>query len=263
MPDDSAGVGDLAERVEAYMIKAVRERKLETSWSNPNPEYETALQRYVRAVLDASRPNPFLGEFHAFVAALARPGAVTSLAQLVLKLTVPGVPDIYQGGESWDFSLVDPDNRRPVEWDVRRGILDQIGTTRPADLAANWHDGREKLFVTHRLMGLRRTHPDLFAEGDYQPLEVVGDNSNHLCAFARTHQAASLVVAVPRLVYRLYRGGEAADWGAAEVVLPPGDAWRDAFTRSSLDGRARASAAELFADFPVAVLIGETRGNEP
>ena len=99
------------------MIKAVRERKLETSWSNPNAEYEAALSRYVRGALDASRLNPFLADFHAFVTAAARNAAITSLAQLTLKLTVPGVPDIYQGGELWDFSLVDPDNRRPVDWE--------------------------------------------------------------------------------------------------------------------------------------------------
>ncbi len=147
------------------MIKAVRERKLETSWSNPNADYEAALQRYVRAVLDGSRPNPFLAEFHAFVGGFARHGAITALAQLVLKLTVPGVPDIYQGGELWDFSLVDPDNRRPVDWDRRRGLLEEVAAMHPRDLAADWQDGREKLFVTHRLLALRRAHPKLFADG--------------------------------------------------------------------------------------------------
>ncbi len=134
-PDDVAAVDALAERIAAYMVKAARERKLETSWSNPNPDYEAALERYVRGALDASRPNPFLAEFHAFVAGLARDGAITSLAQLVLKLSVPGVPDIYQGGELWDFSLVDPDNRRPVDWAARRALLAKIGEARAGDLA--------------------------------------------------------------------------------------------------------------------------------
>ena len=257
-PDDVNGVASLAERIEAYMIKAARERKLETSWSNPNAEYEAALARYLRAVLDAARPNPFLAEFHAFVAGLGRQGAITALAQLVLKLTVPGVPDIYQGSELWDFSLVDPDNRRPVDWDARRALLAEMGEARAGDLAADWQDGREKLFVTHRLLALRRAYPQLFAAGDHQPVEAVGERSGHLCAFARSHRGSSLVVAVPRLVHQLHRGGESADWGAAEILLPPYGAWRDVFTGRQIDRRRRVGAAALFADFPVSVLIGET-----
>ncbi len=239
------------------MIKAVRERKLETSWSNPNAEYETALSRYVRGVLDASRLNPFVADFHAFVTAAARAAAITSLAQLTLKLTVPGVPDIYQGNELWDFSLVDPDNRRPVDWAARRALLEETDRARPADLARNWHDGREKLFATRRLLALRRVHPDLFREGDYQPLEASGERSQHLCVFARKHRDLSLVVAVPRLVHQLRRGGETAEWGDTEIALPPNSVWQDIFDRHRLDRHDRVSAAELFAGFPVAVLIGE------
>ena len=135
--------------------------------------------------------------------AVARAGAITSLAQLALKLTVPGVPDIYQGGELWDFSLVDPDNRRPVDWARRQALLDEIDTARPADLATHWQDGREKLFTARRLLTLRRIHPELFAAGDYQPLEILGGRSQHLCAFARNLDDMSLVVAVPRLVHQL------------------------------------------------------------
>ena len=256
--DDLAAMNSLAERMEAHMIKAARERKLETSWSNPNADYEAALQRYVRSVLDGSRPNPFLAEFHAFVGAIARHGAITALAQLVLKLTVPGVPDIYQGSELWDFSLVDPDNRRPVDWGARVALLKKLERMRPRDLAADWQDGREKLYVTHRLLALRCAHPRLFAEGDYRPIEVAGDRSSHLCALARSHEGVSLVAAVPRLTYQLYRGGEAADWAEAEIVLPTAGTWRDVFTGRRLDQGDRVAAAGLFADFPVSVLIGGT-----
>jgi (1->4)-alpha-D-glucan 1-alpha-D-glucosylmutase len=256
--EDSDGLHSLAKRVEAYMIKAVRERKLETSWSNPHADYEAALQRYVRAVLDGSRPNPFLTEFHAFVSRVSRHGAITALAQLVLKLTVPGVPDIYQGGELWDFSLVDPDNRRPVDWGTRRALLETVAGAQPRDLASDWQDGREKLFITHRLLALRRAHPRLFDEGDYRPVEVAGDRSGHLCALARSHDGVSLVAAVPRLTHQLYRGGEGADWGESEIVLPPGGTWRDVFTGRRLDQQDRVAAAELFSEFPVSVLIGET-----
>jgi (1->4)-alpha-D-glucan 1-alpha-D-glucosylmutase len=255
-PDDLAGIESLAERVDAYMIKAVRERKLETSWSTPSAAYEAGVNRFVRGVLDPSRLNPFLADFHGFVAALSRPGAITSLSQLVLKLTVPGVPDIYQGGELWDFSLVDPDNRQPVDWGSRAALLAQLDKARPADLAPYWQDGREKLFTAARLLALRRAHPDLFAGGDYQPLDVVGERSRHVCAFARRNGEAALVVAVPRLVHQLLRGGETADWGDAAVALPSGGGWQDIFTLRRLDDGERVAAAELFADFPVAVLIG-------
>ena len=196
------------------MVKAVRERKLESSWSNPNAEYEAALQRFVRGVLDASRPNPFLAEFHGFLAAIAREGAITSLSQLVLKLTVPGVPDIYQGGELWDFSLVDPDNRRPVDWQERGALLETTEAARPGDLAPDWQDGREKLFATRCLLALRATRPALFAAGDYQPLDCAGDRSHHLCAFSRSHAGSVLVVAVPRLVHQLFAAAARRPIGA-------------------------------------------------
>ena len=261
-PSDSAGVEGLANRMAVYMTKAARERKLETSWSNPNAEYEAALERFVRTVLDASRPNPFLAEFHDFVAGLAREGAIAALAQLVLKLTVPGVPDIYQGGELWDFSLVDPDNRRPVDWRMRRALLDEMAAMQPTDLSRQWHDGREKLFVICHLLALRGVHPQLFAAGSYQPIEAAGGQSAHLCAFIRSHQGISLIVVVPRLVHQLYRGGAVADWGAAQIVLPSGGAWQDTFTGRRIDGHDRVAIADLFADFPVSVLIGETGDEE-
>ena len=256
--DDQAGVKNLSERLDAYMIKAAREAKLQTSWSNPDPDYEAALQHFVRGALDATRPNPFLAEFAAFVARLERPAAITSLAQLVLKLTVPGVPDTYQGGELWDFSLVDPDNRRPIDWDTRRALLNEIAGRRAVELARDWQDGREKLFVTHRLLTLRRDHPDLFAAGDYQPIEAAGGQGRHLCAFARSHGGERIVVAVPRLLWRLCRGDAGIDWGTAELPLPPEGAWRNVFTGLCLGRQERVAAAVLFADFPVCVLFDDT-----
>jgi len=212
----------------------------------------TGLQRFVGNALDASRPNLFLADFHDLVALLAPLGAISSLSQLVLKLTVPGVPDIYQGGELWDFSLVDPDNRRPVDWDARRGLLEAIGEDCVANTAAHWQDGRAKLFVTRKLLALRRSHPELLTDGDYQPLEVAGRSSEHLCAFMRSRGEARLVIAVPRLVHRLYRDG-AADWGATSLALPAGS-WRDVLTGGRLDGGVEVPVSRLLADFPVAVL---------
>ena len=260
-PADRGRIAELAERIEQAMVKSVREGKEQSSWSYPNEAYEAGLVRFVRGVLDAGRRNPFLADFAEFAAVLARPAAIASLAQLVLKLTVPGVPDIYQGGELWDFSLVDPDNRRPVDWAERRRLLDEIGAATAADLAASWQDGREKLFVTARLLALRRDHSPLFAAGDYQPLEVgEGRNADRLCAFSRRGEDLALVVAVPRLTWGLFRDGGPAEWGVTDIALPSADSWRHVLTGASLAGGERLRAAELFRDFPVAVLIGGTQG---
>ena len=255
VPSDVDGVKALVERVGAYMIKAVREGKEESSWSNPNAAYEAALDRFVAGVLDVSRPNAFLADFHGFIETLARLGAIASLAQLAIKLTAPGVPDIYQGNELWDFSLVDPDNRRPPDWRQRQALLAEIGSATPASLAADWQDGREKLFVASRLLRLRRQNPTLFAEGDYAPLYGEGGRANdRLCAFARSHEAMTLVVAAPRLVYRLYHNGDSG-WGATALPLPHAGRWRDVLSGKPYDACDRIVVNELFGEFPVAVLL--------
>ena len=260
-PSDVENVSALAERVEAAMIKSVREGKERSSWSYPNAIYEAGVQRFVRGVLDAARPNPFLVDFAAFMDQLARPAAIASLAQLVLKLTIPGVPDIYQGGELWDFSLVDPDNRRPVDWPERARLLEEISDASLSELAEHWHDGREKLFVTARLLGLRRLRPALFAAGDYQPLEIgEGRNSDRVCAFARRQHDEVLAVAVPRLTFGLFRDGGPADFGATDIALPAVQGWRNVFTGEPIEARDRIRAAELFRQFPVSVLVGTVQG---
>jgi (1->4)-alpha-D-glucan 1-alpha-D-glucosylmutase len=237
------------------MTKAVREGKEQSSWSNPQADYEAALERFVKGVLDASRPNAFLADFHGFIGELARPAAIASLAQLAIKLTAPGVPDIYQGGELWDFSLVDPDNRRPVDWRQRRKLLAAIGNAEPEALAAEWHDGREKLFLANRLLRLRQRHPELFEKGDYVPLYgESGRADERLCAFARVHENETLVVAAPRLTYRLHHNGDAG-WGATSLPLPREGNWRDALGGRCYQSRDRIPAGELFSAFPVAVLL--------
>jgi (1->4)-alpha-D-glucan 1-alpha-D-glucosylmutase len=257
VPDNVEAMTALAERIGAYMIKAVREGKEESSWSNPNAAYEAALERFVATALDASRPNAFLADFHAFIEPLTRTSSIASLAQLAIKLTAPGMPDIYQGGELWDFSLVDPDNRRPPDWRQHRELLATIGNAEPASLAQDWQDGREKLFLASRLLGLRRKYPALFAEGDYLALSGEGGRANdRLVAFARTHGKTTLVVAAPRLVHRLCSNGDAG-WGATALPLPREGVWRD-----ELSGRreacGRIAASELFAEFPVAILMNHS-----
>jgi (1->4)-alpha-D-glucan 1-alpha-D-glucosylmutase len=254
-PSDAAAVKALAERVGAYMIKAVREGKEQSSWSNPNAAYEAALERFVGTVLDASRPNAFLADFHAFIEPLTRSSAIASLAQLAIKLTAPGMPDIYQGGELWDFSLVDPDNRRPPDWQQRRTLMAAIGNAAPSTLAADWQDGREKLFLANRLLRLRQQYPALFAQGDYLPLHGEGGHAHdRLCAFARQHNGTTLVVAAPRLVHRLFHDGDAG-WGATMLPLPHEGHWRDVLVERSHAACGRIAATELFADFPVAALL--------
>jgi (1->4)-alpha-D-glucan 1-alpha-D-glucosylmutase len=230
-PGDVEEVSALAERVEAAMIKSVREGKQRSSWSYPNAAYEAGLQRFVRGVLDAARPNPFLVDFAAFVEQLARPAAIASLSQLVLKLTVPGVPDIYQGGELWDFSLVDPDNRRPVDYDLRRAMLDDLRARSEEDLAAlaqdlieNARSGAIKLHVTYRALNYRCKRDTLFRDGGYIPLEVFGVRARHVCAFLRQYGDQTALVVVPRLVYGLTAGEQMPPtgtvWGDTRLVLP-------------------------------------------
>jgi len=253
-PDDVDAMRRLGGRVEATMIKAVREGKEVSGWTNPNTEYEAALQRFIGGALDASRGNPFLADCHALIGLLARPAATASLAQLVLKLTVPGVPDIYQGGELWDFSLVDPDNRRPVDWRHRQALLRELGAG--AELGGDPQDGRDKMYILRRLLQLRQHHPELFDAGEYVPLEVTGAASaEHLCAFARRAGEAVLIVAAPCRVYGLYQDGVAAEWGAAELALPAQLAWRDVLTGREWPPRERIPVCDLLAAYPVSVLL--------
>jgi (1->4)-alpha-D-glucan 1-alpha-D-glucosylmutase len=248
---------DYADRLAAYAAKAAREAKLHTSWTDPNASYESALEAFVRGAL--APDTPFLRDASAFVAQLAPTAAVHGLAQVALKLTAPGVPDIYQGCELWDFSLVDPDNRRPVDYERRTALLADFRTRADlealcAELAAAWPDGRIKLFVTWKLLQLRRERAATFASGAYRALRVDAPNPDGVVAFARD----DVLVAAPRLVSaRLQPGSIALDGEAGSLMtgLPDGR------FRHALDGRElRADAAgaiplaQAFALLPVAVL---------
>jgi (1->4)-alpha-D-glucan 1-alpha-D-glucosylmutase len=189
---------------------------------------------------------------------------LNGLAQTLLKLTVPGVPDLYQGTELWDLSLVDPDNRRPIDYGERRRLMAELekSTSAPAAIAGlldHWQDGMVKLALISRSLALRKSHPALFAEGAYEPLEVAGARENHLCAFARRRGSESVVVAVPRLVAAL---DAEPGWGDTIVRLPPAAAqrWRNVLTGAVVnsaerDGPAVLEAAHMFAQFPLALLV--------
>jgi (1->4)-alpha-D-glucan 1-alpha-D-glucosylmutase len=186
-------------RIEDYIVKAAREGKLETSWMTPNQAYESALVEFVRALLDRRRSDAFLSAISGFAQRIALIGALNSLSQLTLKATMPGVPDFYQGSEFWELSLVDPDNRRPVDYGARAAALAALGDKPDwASLTDSWEDGRIKLALTRTLLALRQPMPRVFTDGEYHPLPASGPDAGHIVAFARSHGRQAVVVCVGR-----------------------------------------------------------------
>jgi (1->4)-alpha-D-glucan 1-alpha-D-glucosylmutase len=219
-PDDTEGVARFRERVAGWLEKSLREAKRFSGWAAPNAPYEAASQELLGQCLDAARPAGIVREIAEFAGRIAPAGAVNGLAQTVLRLTSPGVPDLYQGCEFWDFSLVDPDNRRPVDVAARAAALD--AGLEPAMLLANWRDGRVKQAVIARVLALRGRTPALFAEGSYLPLKVEGPAAKHVIAFGRVHEGRAALVAVGRLL--------AGPLGSSPVGLtPPATTWTGTF----------------------------------
>jgi (1->4)-alpha-D-glucan 1-alpha-D-glucosylmutase len=263
------------------MVKAAREAKVRTSWAAPDGEYEDASMQFIRAALERREGNLFLADFCAFNRRIVRFGLLNGLSQTLLKLTAPGVPDIYQGNELWDFSLVDPDNRRQVDYDARSRLLAGLACRPAGDagaaraLADDVTDPRCKLFLHATVLELRRRDPELFQHGEYLPLRVTGRRAPHLCAFARRLEGRLAVVLAPRLHLKLMGGAGAADdgrqpvplgeevWGDTVVQLPPTP---NAPLRGVLDGAdvpqmpgdgpAAIRAAAALQSFPVALLTG-------
>ncbi|MHB1161660.1 MAG: malto-oligosyltrehalose synthase [Chloroflexota bacterium] len=266
------------ERMEAHMVKAIKEAKVNTSWVNPNVAYEEAMQGFVRSALDRVHANPFLKDFRQLQERVAYYGMFNSLSQTLLKIASPGVPDFYQGTELWDLSLVDPDNRRPVDYELRakmlEGLRERISSPEqdPLELAKELldskADGRVKMFVSHLGLSYRREHPDVFREGAYLPLQTTGQRGEHLVAFALRNGPRMVVVVVPRLVARLTRGQMippvgAELWEGGHVRLPAsesGKSYRNVFTREVVEvvplegGGVGLPAASVLAAFPVALL---------
>ncbi|MFN2477445.1 MAG: malto-oligosyltrehalose synthase [Chthoniobacterales bacterium] len=226
-------------RIQAYMAKALNEAKVNTSWIQANVQWDTAMDEFVAAILEPSPKNRFVPSFIPVAEEIARLGAINSLAQVVLKLTSPGVPDIYQGNETWDLSLVDPDNRRPVDYNLRREMLATIGTAAPDEMLRAWPNGRIKMFVTQRLLRFRREHPALFGRGTYTPLLASGAFADSCVAFAREHDDEWLVVLVPRLSSRVGFPATGDRWRDTALKLPAG----------ALSGR----ATDLFTGRPLQV----------
>ena len=201
---DVEGLHEFAERLAGWQLKAMREAKLATDWNEPNLDYEDAARSFLYTIM--SEDSAFAAEAANFAHRIGPAGAINGLAQTLLKLTAPGMPDLYQGTDFWDQSLVDPDNRRQVDF-ARR--LEALVAERPLTaLAETWRDGRVKQALIQRALGVRRSQPDLFARGSYQPLQVTGPLSDHIVAFARSLGDSHVIVVVPRLAARLLAGGD-------------------------------------------------------
>jgi (1->4)-alpha-D-glucan 1-alpha-D-glucosylmutase len=202
-------------RIQAYALKAAREGKQETSWLNPHAAYETGLRTFLERILHPVLSAEFLSSLQSFAQRTSLLGALNSLSQIALKATMPGVPDFYQGTEFWDFSLVDPDNRRPVDFAARSSALAALETPDWTSLAQTWTDGRIKVAWTRHLLKLRTGLADVFARGDYRPLEVIGRHREHVIAFARRYAGDAAIIAVGKSLAPLTQGGRV--WPDAEA----------------------------------------------
>ena len=233
------------ERVWTYMNKAVREAKLQTSWTNPDQAYEDNLKAFIDNILN---DRNFVADLEGLVASLVPFGWINSLAQTLLKLTVPGIPDLYQGTELWALSLVDPDNRRPVDYKLRRQLLRVVKSATVEEILKRSGEGLPKLWTIQRILTLRRAQPGLFGPGaSYEPLSADGSRADHVVAFMRGNGA---IAVVPRLVFKL-----ASRWEDTVLQIPAGR-WRNHLTGDLVEG-GRVRLAQLMARFPVCLLVSE------
>lgn len=273
-PHCAEDVPAFRDRLKNYLQKAAREAKVHTSWTRPDEAYETALLRFADGILEESGENPFLKDFQVFQSKVSYYGAINALSQVLLKITSPGVPDFYQGTELWDLSLVDPDNRRPVDFTRRAQLLDELRRREAedtkglvAELVRRWTDGRIKLYVTYKALNLRRSRRELFLEGAYVPLYAAGERAVNVCSFARKNDRAWAITAAPRLLTRLglteKRLASSKPWTGTFLPLPeeaPSE-WRNVFTGETVaaQGEERSLAlADVFSRFPVALLEGKS-----
>ena len=276
MPDDSQ-YRSFCDRIQTYMAKAVKEAKVHTSWVNPNRMYDQAVHDFIEHILNRSVPNPFLEDFLPFQQEIARLGVYNSLSQVLLKIAAPGIPDFYQGSELWDFSLVDPDNRRPVDFGLRAGLLADVQSLCSAqgsdkrrlvqELFTTTSDGRIKLYITMVGLQYRRLRACLFLHGEYVPLQAVGDKKKHACAFARIHEDQAVVVVIPVLVKGLCQDAENGPlspgvWKDTWVTVPswrPSSGYQNILTGETLfstevEGKQSLCVADIISSCSVALL---------
>ncbi|AXI61415.1 malto-oligosyltrehalose synthase [Pseudomonas kribbensis] len=258
--DDQGGFTDYARRIWQWQQKALREAKLQSSWSAPNEAYENAAQSFTEQLLLAPEGELLRGALAKSVNSIAAAGALNSLAQTLLHMTVPGVPDLYQGNEFWDFSLVDPDNRRPVDY----GLREQSVKPAPiAELLSNWRDGRIKQALIAQVLNLRAEHTELFRRGSYQALEVLGSQAHNVLAFAREHEGKRAIVIVPIRCATLLENGavpqvDALRWGDTRVELPfaaSDENLKGLFSSTAVTKNRELEVSAALGDFPVNLFI--------
>jgi (1->4)-alpha-D-glucan 1-alpha-D-glucosylmutase len=278
IPPNDEELADYRTRIDAYMIKALREGKEHSSWVQVNSEYEGAVSDFVLALLAPGDKNLFLADFVPMVQTISHHGLINALAQALIKVTSPGVPDIYQGCELWQFNLVDPDNRRPVDFALRRELLAQVQALvdappeqwpeRLQPLVADMSDGRIKLYTLWQSLALRTRWPELLEQGDYLPLKVSGEHAAHVCAYARRHGERAIIVVVPLLPVRLLGDNRVLPlgnevWADTMLELPDalaGAGWRNLLSGESHSAGGQLAIGEVLASFPVALLA---TGGEP
>ncbi|MDP2431199.1 MAG: malto-oligosyltrehalose synthase [Pseudomonadota bacterium] len=274
-PPDDAALAEYRARIDAYMIKALREAKEHSSWVQVNGEYEGAVSGFIQALLAPGEKNLFLADFKAMVQTITHHGLLNALAQTLIKATSPGVPDLYQGCELWQFNLVDPDNRRPVDFEQRRHLLAETKALveappeqwpdRLRPLLDDMTDGRIKLYTLWQTLALRQQWPEVFRDGDYLPLSVSGERSTHACAYARRHGKNTLIALVPRLPAGLLGDNPIQPlgpevWGDTALELPAelaGVNWRNVLTGERHPASGQLALAQLLASFPVVLLASE------
>ncbi|VVN45104.1 hypothetical protein PS619_05694 [Pseudomonas fluorescens] len=259
--DDQAGAADYAKRIWQWQQKALREAKLQSSWSAPNEAYENAAQAFTEKLLTGEEGELLRAALSKTVNSIAAAGALNGLAQTLLRMTVPGVPDLYQGNEFWDFSLVDPDNRRPVDYAAREQALQE--PLPPGELLANWRDGRIKQALIAEVLNLRVEHAELFRRGSYQALEVLGSQAHNVLAFAREHEGKQAIVIVPVRCATLLENGavpqvDALRWGDTRVVLPFAASetnLKGLFSSSAVTKNRELNISDALGDVPVNLFI--------
>jgi (1->4)-alpha-D-glucan 1-alpha-D-glucosylmutase len=277
-PYNSGQYAEYVGRIQAYMRKALHEAKVHTSWINPNLDYDQAVEEFIGRIMDPEGNAPFIEDLLSFQRRISYHGMVNSLSQTLIKITAPGVADVYQGTELWDFSLVDPDNRRLVDFERRQRLLNELqkrterdnSDRRPLirELKETWRDGRIKLYTMWQALRCRRQAPALFSEGEYWPVEATGPAREHVFSFIRQRDSHRALVAVPRLLTKLLRSeqfpSEPSVFGDTAVVLPEAASsvrsWLNVFTGEILspanaDAGSLLPAAQVLADFPVALLL--------
>ncbi|MGB9292289.1 MAG: hypothetical protein WCB64_03105, partial [Desulfobaccales bacterium] len=269
-PFSDAEYPEFIARIKSYIVKAVREAKVHTAWLKPDTEYENAYVTFAEKILARSEANAFLKEFIPFCRRVSHYGILNSLSQTLIKVTSPGVPDFYQGSELWDLSLVDPDNRRAVDFEKRRAMLAGIREQDDADigrlvqdLLATREDGKIKLFLIYRALKAKKAHREIFRSGAYLPLESAGRFRSHVITFAWRHQRQWALVIAPRFLSHLIQEGDLPLWRKVwqdtEVIMPSGApaAWRNVITSEVFSAGKTLPVGDALLSFPVALLMGE------